>query len=130
MTGDEDDDEDDPSIEQEAPLHDAGDPKAVKKRLSKAQLAKRESERFWRDVFATEVGRREMWALLRDTGALTVEFSCGPNGFPQPEATWFKTGQREFGLRLYRSWLRLDRDGVFAMHEDNDPDFADRSHKG
>ena len=34
-------------------------------------------------------GRQEMWGLLQAAHAFEERFACGPNGFPQVEATWF-----------------------------------------
>jgi hypothetical protein len=36
-------------------------------------------------------------------------------------ATWHHAGERDFGLRLYRSWLRLCPEGVLAMMQECDP---------
>lgn len=108
---------------EELPKFDAGDPDSVGKRNKKLEIQRKESERFWRYVFSLKVGRREMWRLLRDCKAFETEFACGPNGFPQPEATWFKAGEANWGKRVRDSWL-VDHTEAFAlMLRENDPRF-------
>jgi len=85
---------------------------------------KREHESFWKAVFADPIGRREMWALLQDMHPFETVFACGPSGFPQPEATWFKAGEQQLGLRLYQSWHQIDPEGVMLMQRENDSRFA------
>ncbi len=124
----EDDAQDDQSADGSAaePVQfDAGDPVAVRKRETKAQAAKRQADDFWRGLFSTEIGRRELWKLITDQcHAFDERFACGPSGFPQPEATWFQAGQQSLGLRLYQSWLYLNPQGVFLMMAENNKDLA------
>lgn len=100
---------------------DAGDPAQVKRRETAQQIRNREVARFWETVFSTPVGRQEMWRLLQDGKPFETPFAVGPTGFPQPEATWFKAGQAEFSLRIYRSWLVAYPDAIRLMHLENDP---------
>lgn len=102
----------------------AADPVEHKRRLTKAALHHREVERFWQGVFANQVGRAEMWQILQQAGTFDDRFGVGPNGFPQPEASWFHMGARSLGLRLFQSWQALARDGVFLMQDENDPRFT------
>ncbi len=102
---------------------DAGSPKRVRSKKQRLELAKREADRFWRDVFANPVGRQEMWKLLQGCHTFEERFACGPNGFPQTEATWFEAGQQSFGLRLYQTWLARDPLAVAAMHREHDGRF-------
>lgn len=113
-------------LETEQPTVDAGNPAAVKKRRTKAQLQEREAERFWQGVFQSEVGRREMWKLLASMHPFETVFACGPNGFPQPEATWFKAGETALGLRIYQTWAAKWPVEVMAMLTEHDPRFAKR----
>lgn len=108
----------------EQPTVDAGSPRAVRKRQTKLQLQQREADRFWQGVFQSEVGRREMWRLLSEAHPFETSFACGPNGFPQPEATWFKAGEQALGLRIYQAWLQKHPLEVMAMHREHDPRFA------
>ena len=103
---------------------DAGDPAAHRKKLTKAALYHREVERFWQGVFGSPIGRAEMWAILQQAGTFDDRFGVGPNGFPQPEASWFHMGARSLGLRLLQSWSALARDGVFLMQDEHDPRFT------
>jgi hypothetical protein len=96
----------------------------LRKRKDKLSLQQQQSVAFWHRVFADPIGRREMWGILQACHAFEERFACGPNGFPQPEATWFHAGEQAIGQRLYRSWARLDRAGVFLMHDEHDPDFV------
>ena len=102
---------------------DAGDPAAVKRAKHKADIQEREAKRFWEYVFSLEVGRREMFKVLRDAKAFETEFACGPNGFPQPEATWFKAGQADWGKRMRDTWLVNHLDAFALMLRENDPRF-------
>jgi hypothetical protein len=102
---------------------DAGEPTQVKRRERKAALQEREARQFWERIFATELGRREMFKLLRDCKAFETEFACGPNGFPQPEATWFKAGQSDWGRRMRETWLVQHTDAFALMLRENDPRF-------
>ena len=103
---------------------DAGDPDAHRRRRTKVALRGREKERFWQAVFASEVGRAEMWAVLTLAGTFDNRFGVGPNGFPQPEVSWFNMGQKALGLRLYREWLALAQEGVVLMQAEHDKEFA------
>jgi hypothetical protein len=122
---DEDDAPDDISDEDLAKLSefDAGDPAAVKRKARKAEIQEREAKRFWEYIFSLEIGRREMFKLLRDAKAFETEFACGPNGFPQPEATWFKAGQSDWGKRMRDSWMVNHLESFALMLRENDPRF-------
>lgn len=78
---------------------------------------------FWKAVLSTEIGRREIWALINDAGTFGARFGVGPNGFPNDHQTWFNAGQQEFGQRWYQFLLVLDPDGVRKMLIENDPRF-------
>jgi hypothetical protein len=95
-----------------------------RKRLTKVALRHREVQRFWQGVFSDPVGRAEMWGILQQAGTFDDRFGVGPNGFPQPEASWFHMGSRSLGLRLYQSWSAFARDGVFLMQDEHDPRFT------
>lgn len=90
---------------EEPPRFDAGDEEQVGRRKRRIDIEKRDSDRFWRAVFASKTGRREMYALLRDCKAFDSTFACGPNGFPQAEATWFAWGEASWGRRMRDTWL-------------------------
>lgn len=123
---DEQDAPDDPPSEPLAEYeHDnASDPKAVRKKAERVKRAKDDGKDFWRKSLSTAIGRAEIWALLQSAGTFEERFACGPNGFPQPEATWFYAGSQAFGQRFYQSLVVIDRVNVFLMHDENDVRFA------
>jgi hypothetical protein len=114
---------DEPQPDSGGPV-DAADPAVHRKRLTQAALRHQEVQRFWRAVFDNPVGRAEMWGILQQAGTFDDRFGVGPNGFPQPEASWFHMGARSLGLRLFQSWTALAREGVFLMQDENDPRFS------
>ena len=123
-------DEDDPNNEfvedaqaTEERTVDASSKQSLRKRERKRDRALREKDIFWKQVFSSEVGRREMFDILTQCHAFEERFACGPNGFPQPEATWFHAGEQAVGQRLFQSWCILDRAGAFAMLDECDPRF-------
>lgn len=97
-----------------------GDPVKVRRRETELQMQRREAQDFWRQVFSTEVGRREMWAILSAAGTFEVKFGVGPSGYPQPEASWYHLGEKDMGQRLFMSWMQHDRDGTMLMLSENE----------
>lgn len=118
--------DDEPHTPNELPdgIGQAADPAAFKKQSEKAVDDRLEGDRWWAGLIASKVGRHEIWALLTSCHSFEERFACGPNGAPQPEATWYQAGERDTGLRLYRSLLRIDHEAVHRMHLENDPEFA------
>jgi hypothetical protein len=86
---------------------------------------KREGAQFWRGVLATEVGRREVWGILRAGHWTETRFSCGPNGFPQTEATWFAAGEQALAQRFHDTLDIIDHEGLYLMKTEHDPRYAD-----
>lgn len=107
----------------ESQMPNAANPEAIRETTKRQKRSKDKAADFWKRTLADPIGRQEMWGILEAAGTFKSVFACGPNGFPQPEATWCQAGTRDFGLRLYRSWLKIDHAGVFKMHEEHDPDF-------
>ena len=118
----EDDDEpEDPPLPETTNLTD---PKSVRRARDRQKREAQEEESFWRAVFNDRIGRRVMWRLLtEDCKGHSPPFACGPNGFPQPEATWFSAGQYAVGQLLWQRWRHMARDGVYLMEEEYDPRF-------
>lgn len=114
---------DEPDEIDEGP-ENAADPIKVQRREKKLQRQARERDEFWIKIFASPVGRREMWAILSEGHCFEDRFACGPNGFPQAEATWFHAGQQALAQRLYQSWQLRDYEGVYRMLCENDPRFS------
>jgi hypothetical protein len=93
------------------------------KKLNEQERKELEASKFWAQVFAHPVGRREMWAILQSAHTFEERFACGPNGFPNADATWFEAGQQSLGLRLFMSWQRFHPEGVLLMQQEHDPRF-------
>ena len=110
--------------EEEAETPSTVDPNANNKIRDRQKREADEAKRFWSAMLAHPVGRREIWRLLRDCHTFEERFACGPNGFPQPEATWFEAGQQAFGQRLFQSLILMDREATFHMMDEHDPRFA------
>jgi hypothetical protein len=103
---------------------DAADEKKVARRRQKLKSNEKEEAEFWRQAMNSEVGRRAIWKLLTEAHIFEQRFACGPNGFPQTEATWFQAGVQDFGLRLYHMLGRNDRVLLLKMHDENDPYYS------
>ncbi len=103
---------------------DAAEPKAVDKKKRRIKRDDKEAREFWRKIFADPIGRREMWGILAQAHVFEERFACGPNGFPQAEATWFHAGEQALGQRLLQSWQIMSFVGVHLMLRENDPRFA------
>jgi len=100
------------------------DPKSVRRARDRNRREEQEEASFWRAVFNDKIGRRVMWNLLaQDCGGFSPPFACGPNGFPQPDATWFAAGKYAVGQILYQRWMRLSREGLAAMMDEHNPSF-------
>ena len=104
----------------------AADEGEIKKAVAKQRREARKVQRFWSAVLASPVGRAEVWRLLDEMGTFRTEFACGPTGFPDPNATFFKLGQSTYGMRLYQDLMVWDRAGVGKMHDQCDPRFEKR----
>lgn len=102
---------------------DAGTPEGRRRREKQIDREAREAAEFWIFALSTPVGRREIWKVIDKGNPFTSEFQCGPNGFPNEAATWFKAGQRDFVLSFLRYLSLLDRDGVSKMQDENDAPF-------
>lgn len=125
MSGDDDDPDDDQQLEGEPKPYDAGEPAAVRKRETKAQLRARQADEWWRRMLADPVGRREMWGIIQtECHAFEERFACGPSGFPQAEATWFEAGRQSVGQRLFQTMFMRDPVNAMMMLTENDPRFA------
>ena len=115
--------EEDQELEtQDESLNDnASDEKFIKRRRQKLKNAEKQEAEFWRQVMNSEIGRRAIWKKLEEAHIFDTRFACGPNGFPQSEATWFAAGVQDFGLRFYHMLARNDRILLLKMHDENDP---------
>lgn len=124
MSGDDDDTDDQPEDGQPQAF-DAGEPSAVRKRETKAQIKQRRADEWWRRILADPVGRLEMWGIIQsECHAFEERFACGPNGFPQAEATWFEAGRQSVGQRLFLTLMARDPVNTMLMLTEYDPRFA------
>lgn len=98
----------------------AADPKSIAKKRLKAKDRSRIRREWWAAALSTPAGRAEIWGLLIRAGTFDNPFQCGPNGFPQPDATIFVLGAAKFGLELYHALIRFDPEAVILMHNEND----------
>lgn len=115
-----DEDEREPG-EDEPPPPPSVDPERPRRIRNRQKRKLAEAQEFWRSVLASEIGRREVWGLLNELHPLECRFQCGPNGFPQPEATWSALGEQLAGQRILQTLRGLDPDGVRTMLEEHDP---------
>jgi hypothetical protein len=119
--------EDDPSELEDsidpAPSDDASSVADLKRKRLRKKKEFHDSEEFWRSALSTEIGRKELWKILESGHCFETRFACGPNGFPQPEHTWYALGEQSIVRRLYDTWQILDHAGVFLMRCENDPLF-------
>jgi hypothetical protein len=109
-------------------IDNAGSVEGITKKRKRAKRASDKAEEFWKGVLSTETGRREMWNLVAGTHAFEDRFLCGPNGFPQPEATWYEAGKRDWGQGFFHMLVKYDRAGSFLMLDEHDPRFAKPKH--
>ncbi len=109
------DDDFEPHIEEDAQQDNAADVAGVKRKQTRVRADKLEAEEFWRKTFASEVGRREMWGLLQAAGVMAERFGAGPNGFPDPYATFFRAGVQSVSDHYLREWQIRDYAGVYLM---------------
>jgi hypothetical protein len=107
-----------PPSEQETVSADS--PETERRRKTRIRREFEEAVGFWTDALKTQIGRREIWKLLQSAHTFEDRFACGPNGFPQVEATWFQAGEKAFGQRLWLSLQRYDLAGVLQMHSEHD----------
>ena len=105
-------------------MPDAASAKGIRRQIRRKETADEKSKRFWVALLADAQGRAEVWALLESDGWRAQSFEVMPTGFPSTEATWFKAGQREYGLWLYHKLCALAFDGVALMLEEHDARFV------
>lgn len=117
--------DDDGSAPTDQPTTSASNTTTARKQRVKAVKDWEQAREFWSRTLRDPTGGTILWNMLRDLHVFEDEqFACGPNGFPAPGATEHARGQRDFGMRLYRTLIRFDREAVFALHDQHDPFFA------
>ena len=104
-------------------------PSAADEQQQAEQVARKRSyakqrEEFWKRVLADPVGRSELWAIIGiEAHAFETKFACGPNGFPQPEATWVAHGEQKLGERLFQTLQQIDFENSWLMLSEHDGRF-------
>lgn len=104
----------------------AASPRRQRGKRMDAEIRRREHDAFWRGCLSTAIGRRAVFEYLASCRYKQNTFACGPNGFPQPEATWFQTGERAAAERLADSLMVIEPGSFHLMLAENDPRFAPR----
>ena len=126
--------DDDPLPEDRAESHaapaeqktvDAASGQSQREIKKRADVEREQARIFWSRVLHDPIGQREIWRILVSAHTFEERFACGPNGFPQTEATWFHAGEQAFGQRFYQMLVRQAREAVFAMHDQFDSAFAE-----
>lgn len=100
---------------------DPGSPRGKRKVIAKQIMAEQAASDFWKSILANAIGRQEIWSYLARCGIHQTTFAVGPNGFPQPESTWFKAGEKSAAESLFIRLSILDREGVRLMQDEHDP---------
>lgn len=112
----------DEDAEENAPvIPNAADPGHQRRIRGAGKRAEAERALFWRGVFASEVGRREMWDIINTMHFHKDRFCESGNGSPFTEATWAEAGIQRIGFQLYRKWLGMEPEKVLLMLRENDP---------
>ena len=108
-----------------APTVNAANNESNRARKERIELEAMQAKAFWIEVLRNPVGQRELYRLLEAGHVFEggFAFACGPAGFPQDCATWFRAGQKDFAERFYLKLAEIDRAGVLAMHDAHDPRF-------
>lgn len=107
------------------PAASAVDPRQFVERRKHQEVQAEQVRLFWSRALRDPIGGLIVWQMLKDLHAFEERFACGPNGFPQPEATWFEAGRQSFGLALYHKLALYDREALLALHDRFDPAFAE-----
>lgn len=117
--------EDDGTLPTEQPTVDAASQTTLARQQRRQAITLEKVRGFWSMVLRDEIGAEVVWLLLRDLHTFEDErFGAAPGGVPDDRATDHARGQRDFGLRLYRTLVMHDREAVFAMHDKFDPAFT------
>lgn len=114
------DGEDDASLDD---VVDAGSAQGVEQAKKRSKHRRERVWELWRALLSDPAGREQIWEELSELGTFENRYGVGPNGFPSEHQTFFNLGQRDYGLRKYRTLLVIDGESVLKMHRENDPAF-------
>lgn len=98
----------------------AVDPDGVRKIRNKKKRSEAERAEFWRGVFSSEIGRREMWAFLEQLHPFNSMFGTTPAGGSDERATWMHLAEQLAGQEIYQRWFGMEPDLVTLMRQEND----------
>lgn len=112
-----------PLLASETPTVDASNVKDVRRRARTKAQTEQQAKEFWQQVFASDVGRREMWAILAVCHPFETKYGVGPNGFPNAQATFGYMAEQQLGLGLFLRWQQIAPVGIKLMLDENDPRF-------
>lgn len=101
----------------------AVDARAYTRKANARELLQLEAKQFWTWALSSPIGRREIYGILKELHFGEVLFACGPNGFPNRDATMYAAGETASGQRIFNSLVIFDRDGAFKMLDEHDPRF-------
>jgi hypothetical protein len=116
--------QDDGSLPTEQPTVDAANATTHARQKTRAVIEHEQVRAWWSNALRHPVGGKIIWGLLQDAHTFETKMACGPNGFPQSEATWYALGEQMFGQRLYRTLVLHDREALFALHDKFDSQFV------
>lgn len=113
-----------PDVAAEDGAPDAADPKLLAAQSDRKRSYVKQREQFWQRVLADPIGRQELWAIIGvEAHAFETKFACGPNGFPQTEATFVAHGEQMLGQRLFQTLQQIDFEGAWLMLCEHDGRF-------
>lgn len=123
MTGDDDDDRSETELPplDERDVVDASSEEGQRRAQRNRKRRERREREFIQSMLADDRGREFLWGLVQK--GFETPFACGPTGFPQPEATWFKAGASADALGLYHRLLAADFEGTRLMLAEHDSRF-------
>jgi hypothetical protein len=112
--------------EEEPPLPsdeiaNAADEKGIRRQKTKSTRAKNEAAEFWKLVFESPVGRREMWGILQNGDAFGERYKVAADGSYDPVLAARHAGEQALAFRLYLTWMKFAPGSVALMVQENDP---------
>lgn len=105
------------------PLPSAVDPETPKRHRTRAKREEIEARAFWRSVFESDVGRREMWRLLSKLHPFTFEFGRTAAGTEHERITWMHMAEQIVGQAIFLEWQARHPELVLQMQREHDPRF-------
>jgi len=107
----------------DAPKPSAVDPTRDRKIRNRQKREEAERAEFWRGIFSSEIGRREMWLLLARLHPFSARMGTTPVGFSDERTTWMYLAEQLVGQHIFQEWFGMHADLVLLMRQENDPAF-------